>query len=121
MLIFISVIVFLYAVSIILGIRQRDISGLAMAERHLAVKHDAMYAAQSILKQIEQEWSLAFDGFCAIDVETTGLASAKCKIIQIAIVTFEGGRVANAWSRYLNPGVKIPVNATKVNNITDIM
>ena len=95
----------------------------AVAEAKLArdMSEETLRHCRSTLLKIEHEWSLAFDNFVAVDIETTGVAKAKCRVIQIAIVTFRGGRRSSVWSTYLNPGVTIPESATKVNRITDDM
>ena len=59
--------------------------------------------------------------FCSIDTETTGLVFAESKIIQVALVLFKNGKRVGSRSWMINPGVKIPVNATKVNKITNEM
>jgi DNA polymerase III subunit epsilon len=62
------------------------------------------------------------DGWVALDTETTGLGSSA-RVIEVAVVTFEGGEPVGAWSRLLYPenvdweneGVK---KALEVNRIT---
>ncbi len=101
--------------------RQQDIANLAAAELQLDGRQGALFQAKTNLRLREQEWSLAFDSFNAIDIETTGLSRAKSRIIQIAVVSFVAGDASYTWSTYLNPGIPIPENATKVNNITNEM
>lgn len=59
--------------------------------------------------------------FWAIDCETTGLNAASSRIIQMAIVLFKDSRKIKDHVWYINPGVRIPPNATKVNRITNEM
>lgn len=42
------------------------------------------------------------DTFTSIDTETTGFGP-KARVIEVAAVTFEGGRVVREWSSLLNP------------------
>jgi DNA polymerase-3 subunit epsilon len=42
------------------------------------------------------------DSFVAIDTETTGFGP-EARILEVAVVTFEGGQVVNEWSRLLKP------------------
>jgi len=62
---------------------------------------------------------LVESGFVAIDVETTGLKTATSKIIQITLIKYKSGLIHEKFSTYVNPGVKIPPNVTKVNKITN--
>lgn len=60
--------------------------------------------------------------FTAIDLETTGFApSSGDRIIEIGMkrFTIQGG--AEEYTTLIDPGVAIPVDATKVNGITDEM
>ena len=59
--------------------------------------------------------------FAAVDVETTGLKAANCNIIQISVVLFIDGIPKHMYCKYINPGVPLPANATKVNGITNEM
>src|SRR5699024_7211844 len=56
--------------------------------------------------------------FAVLDVETTGLAPERERIVQIAIVPAdEHGRPLDRWATRLNPG--LPMRATHVHGITD--
>jgi len=59
--------------------------------------------------------------FVAVDVETTGLRTATCKIIEIALIEFRNGKPTSEFVSFVNPGVAIPPPATRKNNITDAM
>jgi len=54
-----------------------------------------------------------------IDTETTGLEADRHKVIEIAIIRFEGGDVVERWSALLDPGMHIPEDATKTHGIKD--
>lgn len=68
---------------------------------------------------LEEHWRPAFESFLAIDVETTGLKRASSRVIQIAIVHFDKGKLQAIWSTFIDPECKIPKNASKVNAIYD--
>jgi hypothetical protein len=59
--------------------------------------------------------------FCAIDCETIGLKKAKSRVIQIAVIKFVEGKPNDEKVFFINPGVRIPDSATKVNKITNEM
>jgi len=65
--------------------------------------------------------ALAFGKFCAVDVETTGVKRATSRVLQLALVLFDGGKPVGKRVWLFNPGVPIPPNATKVNRITNEM
>ena len=57
----------------------------------------------------------------SVDVEATGLETDEARIIEIGMVRFERGQVADRWGTLVDPGVPIPPDATKVTGITDEM
>ncbi len=59
--------------------------------------------------------------FVSVDVETTGLKHQECRVIEVGMVRFERGQVAERWGQLVNPGVPIPPEVTRINNITDAM
>ena len=59
--------------------------------------------------------------FVSVDVETTGLDPADCRVIEVGMVRFERGQITDRWGSLVNPGVPIPPEITKINNITDAM
>lgn len=62
-------------------------------------------------------WNAAFGRFCSLDVETTGLKRANSKVIQVGLCLFDGGAIRGTRVWWIDPGVRIPVSATRVNNI----
>lgn len=54
-----------------------------------------------------------------IDVETTGVIPGVDAVVQIAFVRFEERKIVGRFSAYVNPGRKIPAEATAVHGITD--
>jgi DNA polymerase-3 subunit epsilon/ATP-dependent DNA helicase DinG len=57
----------------------------------------------------------------SIDIETTGLDSAKDSIIEIGAVRFNGHRIEAEWSTLINPNRKIPPEITTLTGIDDAM
>lgn len=61
------------------------------------------------------------NNYVSIDVETTGLAASKERIIQISAIRFENGEPVEKFNTYINPKRHIPDEASKINGITDDM
>ncbi len=58
----------------------------------------------------------------AVDTETTGLSPADgARLVEVARVTITNGALGEGWSSLMNPGVRIPADATRVHGITDAM
>lgn len=60
---------------------------------------------------------LLLGDFVALDVETTGLHPNRNRIIEIALIRFRNGVVAQRYEWLLNPGRKIPAFITKLTTI----
>ena len=61
------------------------------------------------------------DDFVVIDVETTGLDTKIGKVIQVAAVRYINHRETKRFVSYVNPGKRIPTQATHINGITNKM
>ena len=59
--------------------------------------------------------------FVSVDVETTGLDTENCRVIEVGMVRFERGQVAERWGSLVNPGVPVPARVTEITSITDDM
>ena len=59
------------------------------------------------------------DEFCVFDIETTGLSSHRDKIIEIGAVIFKGGKIIDVFCTYVDPGIPVPENITKLTGIKD--
>lgn len=57
---------------------------------------------------------------CFFDLETTGTDKMNDRIVEIAIIEWDGER-KNEFHSYVNPGIPIPPAATEVHGITDEM
>ena len=59
--------------------------------------------------------------FIALDTETTGLSPKNDRIVEFSAIVFEHGKITNSISTLINPEMKMPLDAQKINNITDEM
>lgn len=55
--------------------------------------------------------------FVSVDVETTGLKPSSQRIIEVALVRFEGGVETARFNRLVNPGCRIPAYISKLTGI----
>lgn len=59
--------------------------------------------------------------FVSVDVETTGLETDSCRVIEVGMVRFERGQVVERWGSLIDPGCPVPAKVTEVTGITDEM
>jgi DNA polymerase-3 subunit alpha (Gram-positive type) len=59
------------------------------------------------------------DEFVVFDLETTGLDSRKDRITEIGAVILKDGAVAGRFQTFVNPGMQIPYEVSKLTGITD--
>lgn len=59
--------------------------------------------------------------YVVFDLETTGIAPASCKILEIGAVKLHDGIMTETFSTLINPCCHIPEEASNVNHITDDM
>ena len=71
---------------------------------------------RAILKKILDNENLVI-----VDVETTGLSEYYDEIIEICALYVRGGKIVDKFNTLINPNKPIPLNATRVNGITDEM
>lgn len=66
----------------------------------------------------DSEKSLS-DEFVAFDIETTGLSSVKDRITEVGAVLFKDGEIKERFQTFVNPGMPIPAEITRLTGITD--
>ena len=59
--------------------------------------------------------------FTAFDFETTGLYPPHDKIVEFGAVKFRGETVLGTFSELVNPGIRIPPEASQISGISDAM
>jgi DNA polymerase-3 subunit epsilon len=59
--------------------------------------------------------------YAVIDVETTGGSPANDRIIEIAVIMFDGNRITDTFTTLVNPKKQIDPYVTKLTGITDNM
>lgn len=57
--------------------------------------------------------------FVAFDIETTGLNAVNDRMTEIGAVIFSGGDIKKEFNTFVNPGMHIPEDITKLTGITD--
>lgn len=66
--------------------------------------------------------AIATDGdFTVFDIETTGLKPESCDIIEIGAVRLKNGEITDTFQSFIDDGVVIPQNITKLTGITQSM
>jgi len=55
--------------------------------------------------------------FSVVDVETTGLSAIYDRVIEVAVVSVEGGEVVSRWSTLVDPRVALPPFITRLTGI----
>ncbi|MGL6202441.1 MAG: PolC-type DNA polymerase III [Lachnospiraceae bacterium] len=61
------------------------------------------------------------DTFVVFDLETTGFSNIKDKIIEVGAVKVKNRQIVDKYSTFVNPGVPIPYEITKLTSINDSM
>lgn len=59
--------------------------------------------------------------FTAFDTETTGLDPRTCRVVELGGVRFDARGVTSRFNALINPGTPMPIEASRVNGITDAM
>lgn len=64
---------------------------------------------------------IASNNIVVYDLETTGLDSETCEIIELGAIKIEKGKITKKFSTFVKPNSPIPESASRVNHITDDM
>ncbi len=59
--------------------------------------------------------------YAVVDLETTGGKASMEKIIEVAIVLFDGEKILEKWESLINPERGVPYNITRLTGIKDEM
>jgi DNA polymerase-3 subunit epsilon len=62
---------------------------------------------------------MTMEAFAVVDVETTGFDPLRDRIVEVAVVQADGGRIAGRWSSLVRPGIPIPPVAQATHGICD--
>ncbi len=77
-------------------------------------------SSTSVAKPLQALLPQGAKGFAVFDLETTGLNTAECLIVEIGLVRVDpSGRISEVWESLVNPGSRIPVKATEKHHIGD--
>lgn len=79
--------------------------------------------ARAVFFYTEQKDNKNFgeDPFVVFDIETTGLSAQNCGITQIAAMRYQGGKLLDTYSTFVDPEMPIPAEITVKTGITDEM
>lgn len=64
---------------------------------------------------------IASNDIVVYDLETTGLDSETCEIIEIGAIKIEKGKITKKFATFVKPSAPIPEEASRINHITDDM
>jgi DNA polymerase-3 subunit epsilon len=70
-----------------------------------------------IQTDVDQDVSWRSARFASFDLETTGTDTSNDRIIEIGVVTFEGGEVVDRWQQLVDPERALPPVITEVTGI----
>lgn len=62
--------------------------------------------------------SLAESPLVFVDIETNGLNHIRGRVIEVAAIRVEGGRITRVFNQLINPGSELPYYITKLTGIT---
>jgi len=71
---------------------------------------------------VQNEGARTLDGdYVVFDIETTGLSSETCRIIEFGAVKISGGKIVDRFSSFVNPRQALPEKIIELTHITDDM
>ena len=68
---------------------------------------------------LEAALAAALDSCAVVDLETTGLDPVTDRVIEVAVLVVERGRIVGQFHSLLNPECRIPAESTNINGLTD--
>ena len=84
--------------------------------------HSTWYGNYPKLITVDAFKKLSGKSYVVFDLETTGLDPDNDQIVEIGAVRVAGGVLTNqTFQQLVNPGIKMPAEASEVNHITDDM
>lgn len=89
----------------------------------LFAKNDDNYSPKYKDRTVKwmSDFNSVVNNFVSIDLETTGLSPIEDRIIEISAVYFNNQVPVRTFNTLINPGIKIPSSASKINHITNKM
>jgi DNA polymerase-3 subunit epsilon len=97
-----------------------DGGGCFPTGRHYpGIAHLMRIVAAGLIDELDAQHLISEMQFVSIDTETTGRDPAVDRIVEIALVVWEGGTVQARHRWLLNPGRPIPQEAFDVHGISD--
>lgn len=85
------------------------------------------YDLESVIPFIQQyqpnpkAHNYIINDYTIIDLETTGLSTKSCEIIELAAVKVRNGKIIDTFGTLIKPNVEIPYAVTQKTNITNEM
>ncbi|MBR2370937.1 MAG: PolC-type DNA polymerase III [Clostridia bacterium] len=80
------------------------------------------YFVNDTVSALSGDYHGTFDGeMIVFDIETTGLSPITCKIIEIGAVKIKDGAIIDTFNTFVNPGVPISEEITRLTSIDDSM
>lgn len=106
------------AVNVVMDLKRADIKLSEVKLKRNFYKDIPEIKTQNITKRND---IYSISNFIVIDVETTGLKPATNRIISISAIRFEDWQPKEIFNTFINPQTDIPLEATRINHITNDM
>ncbi|MFV0527926.1 MAG: PolC-type DNA polymerase III [Lachnospiraceae bacterium] len=106
---------------------ERGAKGKGEEEEKRAKEFKVIYGVEGYLVDDTQEMAVGVDditfdqSFVVFDLETTGLNTKTCEIIEIGAVRIENGKITEYFSSFVNPHMPLPYAIERLTGIRDSM